>query len=40
MTMSDINEVKYGANSKAMTSAAAKVFKNIYKDVKTQRNAD
>jgi len=40
MTMSDINEVKYGANSSAMRSAAAKVFKNIYKDVKTRRNAD
>jgi hypothetical protein len=38
--MSDINEVKYGANSSAMRSAAAKVFKNIYKDVKTRRNSD
>ena len=40
MTMSDINEVKYGANSSAMRSAAAKVFKNIYPKVKAQSNSD
>jgi len=40
MTMKDINEVKYGANSSAMRSAAAKVFKNIYAKVKAQSNAD
>jgi hypothetical protein len=40
MTMSDINEVKYEANSSAMRSAAAKVFKNIYAKVKAQSNAD
>ena len=38
--MSDINEVKYGAGSSAKRTAAAKVFKNIYKDVKTRRNSD
>jgi len=38
--MKDINEVKYGANSSAMRSAAAKVFKNIYAKVKAQSNAD